>query len=343
MKAILAVLMFALTTSSAIAAVIHVPRDEASLQDAVDVADSGDVILVAPGRYCGATIDKRVTLVGWRFFGLGSPTIVGCADGPELPGGLRIGFLLPGAAGSSAATGTMIFGFYFDGDGVGNDDLEPLAFGVFARFASGVRVVRNRFFGTVQAITNTGGDRWVIAFNRVRDLSLFDCLGARCGGGSAIVVQLAGAGIAVAGGAMNPINRPEDNRVFGNEVNAEVPDDFDVFDITGVLLLAADRSNVSYNRLTIADNTSATAQGLGVSVANVCCGSPERFLPGARSSVLIGNDVRRSEIGIDVGGTGGDNTLGLVVRRNRGTVRIEGRAVLSSRWLADPASAQTFQ
>jgi nitrous oxidase accessory protein NosD len=342
MKATL-MLLVVLTSSTAAAAVIHVPRDEGTLQDAVDGANDGDVILVAPGDYCGATIDKRVTLLGWKFLWAQAPTIVGCAEGPALPGGLRIGLFLPGTAGANAASGTLIAGFAFDGEGVGNDDLAPLAFGVFARFTHDVRVVHNRFHGTVQAITNTAGDHWTIANNRIRDLSLFDCLGARCGGGSAIVVQVATGGAALPGGASNSGNRPQDNAVFANTIGAEIPDQFDVFDLTGILVLAADRTTIVRNRIVIPDNASAAAQGLGIAVSNLCCGSPERFVPGARTSVIVHNDVRRSEVGIDVAGQGGDNTEGLVVRRNRGTVRIEGRTHQVLRWAMDLRSAETFQ
>ena len=148
----------------------RVPERYATIQEAVDAASPGDEISVAPGRYCGAVIDRTVTLDGH-----GEATIVGCSTGPELFGGLRAGFVLPGAAGDSQASGTRIQGFHFDGRGVNAGNLEPLAFGVFARFANDVQVTGNRFFGTVQAITNTAGDRWVVAHNDIHGLTLFDC------------------------------------------------------------------------------------------------------------------------------------------------------------------------
>jgi len=88
---------------------------------------------------------------------------------------LRVGFYLPGTQGTNPGERSSIRGFVFDGRDVANTNLEPLAFGVFARFASDVTVAQNRFDGTVQAITNTGGDRWRIQNNVVSHLTLLDC------------------------------------------------------------------------------------------------------------------------------------------------------------------------
>ena len=148
----------------------RVPERYATIQAAVDAADAGDVIDVGPGRHCGATIDRPV-----RLRGDGRAVIVGCADGPVLANGVRAGFRLPGADGASAASGTQIEGFVFDGRGVSAANLDPLGVAIIATFANDVRVERNRVLGTVQGITNTGGDRWVIAHNVIDDLGVFDC------------------------------------------------------------------------------------------------------------------------------------------------------------------------
>ena len=79
-----------------------------------------------------------VTLLGH-----GRATIVGCPEGPTISGELRAGFYLAGADGTSAASGTRIDGFTFDGRGIAADNLAPLALGLFARFASDVRVEGN--------------------------------------------------------------------------------------------------------------------------------------------------------------------------------------------------------
>jgi nitrous oxidase accessory protein NosD len=305
---------------SASAALLRVPQQHATIQEAVDAAAAGDEIRVAAGSHCGATIDKRVTLRG-----VGGATIIGCETGPAFTNGARIGFFLPGTAGTSGASGTRISGFTFDGRGISTSNLEPLAFGVFGRFAADVFVGQNRFLGTVQAVTNTGGDRWFIWQNRITGLTVFDCTGI-CTGGDAIVIQLARAPVGAPGGNAAAINRPEGNIVLGNRISGSVPDNFDVFGMVGVLVLAADRTVISGNRISIPDNPTADAPGQGVLITNVCCGDFTPNLPGARNTVVVFNDASRSEDGFVVEGTGGQNTEGLVLLHNRGSVIIEGAA-----------------
>src|SRR3954463_10430440 len=93
----------AASPSEAEARTRRVPERYPTIQAAVDAADTGDVIDVAPGRHCGATIDRPVQLQGD-----GRAVIVGCADGPVLANGVRAGFRLPGADGASGASGTRI-------------------------------------------------------------------------------------------------------------------------------------------------------------------------------------------------------------------------------------------
>jgi hypothetical protein len=307
-----------LTAAPAAAAVIHVPRDSATIQEAVDGAQPGDKILVAPGRHCGAVIGKPVQLLG-----LGHATIVGCETGPFLAGSVRIGFLLNGSAGSSPASGTTIAGFTFDGRGVSNENLTPLAFGVLGRFASHVSVVHNRFLGTGQAITNTAGDYWLISQNSIEGLTVFDCPGL-CTGGDGIVIQLARGSLAAPGGAASPANRPEGNAVLGNRISGSIPDGFDAFGMVGVMAFSADKTAILHNTVRLRDNPDAEAPGQGILVTNICCGEPTVFLPGSRWTWAAFNDVDQSEIGIVVEGSGGQNTEGLVVRHNRGSVVIEG-------------------
>ena len=291
----------------------RVPDRYPTIQAAVDAADAGDIIDVAPGRHCGATIDRPV-----RLRGDGRAVIVGCADGPVLANGVRAGFRLPGADGASAASGTQIEGFVFDGRGVSAANLEPLGVAIIATFANDVRVERNRVLGTVQGITNTGGDRWVIAAQRHR----------RPGR-----VRLRGRAVRRRRRHRHPaVDRPrrtadrQRNFVAGNVVSGAIPDGFGVFSMVGVFVFAADGTVVTNNRLSIPDNPNADAIGQGVLVDNSCCGQPA-VTPGARNTVVTFNDGRGSEIAVEIDGTGGENTQGLVLFGNLGPVVVEGALV----------------
>jgi nitrous oxidase accessory protein NosD len=300
------------------ARVRRVPGTYPTIQAAVDASNPGDVIDVAPGSHCGARLDRPVSLVGH-----GRATIVGCADGPLLSSGLRAGFILPGADGASAASGSSIEGFVFDGRGIAADNLDPLAVAVIGTFASDVRVERNVILGTIQAITNTGGDRWFIANNRILGLTLFDCTGALCAGGDGIVIQIARDGQAAPGGPEAAVNRPEGNVVIGNVVTGEIPDGFATFSMVGIFVLAADGTVVSRNEISIPDNPNADAVGEGILVDNSCCGQAA-IVPGARQTVVTFNDGRDSEIAVEIDGENGENTAGLVLFGNAGAVEVEG-------------------
>jgi len=312
-----------LSATAAHAATLRVPAHYRTIQAAVDAAAPGDRIRVSRGRYCGATLTKPVRLEGH-----GRPRIIGCTTSPVTSPGVRAGFYLPGTQGVNPASGSHIRGFVFDGQGVSNANLAPLSVGVFARFANDVRVESNRFIGTVQAITNTGGDRWRIKRNRIEQLTLFDCT-VRCSGGDGIIIALAIGGLAAPGGASAAINRPEDNLIAGNIIEGTLPDGFSAFSMAGVLLLSADRTTVRSNRLRLRDNPTASATGQGILVSNTCCGLGVGFLPGSRFTTIKYNDARQSEVGIVVEGTGGANTEGLYLRRNRGSLQIEGVAQLA--------------
>jgi hypothetical protein len=322
---VILVLGTALASTASGATVRRVPARYATIQLAIDAASPGDEISVAPGRHCGALVDKPVTLDGH-----GQATIVGCATGPELFGGLRVGFLLSGTAVDRPASGVHVVGFRFDGRGVSAANLEPLAFGVLARFADDVHVSGNHFSGTVQAITNTGGDRWIIAHNDIDGLTLFDCTGDLCAGGDGIISQSARGAIAAPGGPGDPVNRAEDNLVFANEIEGTIPDGFDAFSMVGILIFAADGTVVRENRIKIPDNPSATAGGEGVQISNACCGDPTLVEPGSRNTLLLYNDGRDSEFVLVVEGTGGENTQQLVLFGNRGAQLVEGNVMADS-------------
>jgi hypothetical protein len=305
------------------AAIRRVPQIYRTIQAAVDDARPGDEIEVGPGSYCGATIDVRVELVGHQ------TAIVGCEDGPILFDELRAGFYLPGSNGQSGASGTHIEGFVFDGRGISDENLEPLALGVFARFADDVFVESNLFLGGVQAITNTAGDRWRISENRVEDLTVFDCADdGLCAGGDGIVVQIAHDEVAAPGGPSAAVNRPEGNLVVDNHVAGAIPDGFDEFSMAGIFVFAADNTLITRNRLLIPDNPAADASGDGVLISNACCDEPA-LAPGAQNTVVVENEGRGSQFAVVVDGADGANTRGLLLRDDPGTVMLQGQVVTS--------------
>lgn len=307
-----------LGSTPAAAATWTVPTDHPSLQQAVDAAAEGDQIVLEAGAHCGATLRRRVAIVGKP-----GAVIVGCARGPKLFGDLRVGVLIDGAGERHRASGSLITGVTFDGAEVSDGDVRPLAFGVWASFADDVVVTRNQFLGTVQAVTNTGGDGWTITHNVIRDLTLFTCPG-RCGGGAGIVVQLPREDRALPGGSLNPANRPDRNTIADNDIQARIPADFDVFAVAGVLVLAADQTVVFGNQLSVRAPTRAQHPvAAGVLVDNRRVTDEQPAVPGARETVVEENDGSASDAAVQVRGSAGVNTEGLRIERNRGTVTVE--------------------
>jgi hypothetical protein len=301
-----------LAATSLEAARIRVPQDFPTIQLAVDSAAPGDEIRVGNGRWCGATITKRLELRGQ-----GNATIIGC-PAPTLLGSLRIGFFLP----DGSASGTSIRNFRFDGAGVSNANLEPLAFAVFARNADGVTVEQNDVTGTVQAITNTSGDNWSVMHNRIEGLTAFTCDGL-CGGGDGIVFQERDV----------TAGRRSGNEASHNRVEGGLPDGLNEFGMVGVVVFGQDGVVVTHNRFTIPDNPAAAGEGIGVEVSDVCCGNPVPFLTSINSTITH-NDGRGSELVLVIdrdasGGTG--NTVGAVIAHNRGVQRINDEVTTARR------------
>jgi hypothetical protein len=294
------------------AAVIRVPADAATVQAAVAQASDGDVIKVSAGEWCGATIDREVHLVG-----LPGATIVGVDTGCESPtdfGGLHIGFLLA----DEHASGTSIVGFRFDGEGISTGQTAPLALAILGRDAHGVIVAGNRIDGTVQGITNSGGDGWLILGNRIRDLTIFGCVDpdGRCGGGDGIVVQERDDGA----------DRATGNKVLLNDVEGAIPDGLSLVGMTAVFVLGQDHPLVAANRVAIPHNPNAAATGIGVQVTDVCCGIATPFLT-TQHAVIVDDDGRGSEIAVQVdpdasGGCGNSDTA--IIHHDLGVVIVCG-------------------
>jgi hypothetical protein len=306
--------------SAASAATLRVPQDYASIQDAVNAAQPGDRVRVGPGRWCGATISKPV-----RLDGCGLAVIAGCAA-PTLDAlPLRVGFFL-----SAGASGTQVRGFVFDGFGVSNSNTAPLAFGVFSRGADDVAVEANVVFGTVQAVTNTGGSGWNVDRNAVFALTAFTCDGF-CGGGSAIVFQQrnVAAPRAIGNGAAHDF------------IAGAIPDGLDEFAMAGVVLYGQDGATVAHNLLAIPHNPKAQGDGEGIEVSDRCCGDPTPF-DTSIDYILFRNDGRASQIAVRVtldasGGTG--NSQGAFIAKNRGVLDIDGQITVGLRRIAPSAEA----
>jgi hypothetical protein len=276
-----------------------VPQDHPTIQDAVNAARDGDRIVVARGRFCGATITRRVDLVGKD-----GATIIGCPA--PLSGPYRVGFLLPDAN----ASGTTIRGFRFDGRGVSNANLQPLGAGVLARSADGVTVANNLFEGTFQAVTSTDGSGWTVVFNRIEHLTALTCDGG-CAGGDAIVFQQ----------RLVLDRRPRGNLAAFNQVQGDIPDGLNEFSMTGVFVLGQAGARVVGNTFRIPHNPAAAAQGVGVLVSDHCCAAVV-VSTSVKTDVLF-NDGRRSELvlRVDPDAQGGDGNLeGARIFGNRGQV-----------------------
>jgi hypothetical protein len=269
--------------------VLRVPREYSTIQAAVDAAVDGDRILVQRGRFCGATISKRLVLTGRP-----GTTIIGC-DQPALATGLRMGFFLP----DGRASGTSIRGFRFDGTGVSNQNLAPVALGVLARQVDDVDVV-----------TNTDGSHWRVLDNRIVHLTALTCDGL-CTGGDGIVFQQ----------RLRLDVRPRDNIAALNHIEGRIPDGLNEFSVVGVFVLGQEGTWILGNRLDIPANPNSAAEGDGVELSDQCCGTVVVSTT-VKSRVLF-NDGRHSQVAVrvDVDSHGGSGNLeGAIIFGNKGKV-----------------------
>lgn len=147
--------------------VVHVPRDFATIQEAIDDSDA-ERIIVGPGMHAGALVTRPVELRA-----SGRAVITPRAD---ILAGREIGFALTGDA-----DGTVIHGFVFDNVELGiYSSCQRLG-----SVADAVVVEHNIFINNAQGVTVTDvacgeGDGWLVHHN------VFDDIRAdisNCGGG----------------------------------------------------------------------------------------------------------------------------------------------------------------
>ena len=209
------------SASPASAAEWRVPADFPTIQSAIDspVVAAGDRVLVGPGTFAGAVINKPLHIQG-----IGGAAII---TGPLHPAGLVQGLRL--AAG---ADGTTISHLHFA--------VDLAIFTATGDRVSGVTVTQNTIENPVQGITNWLGSGWEITHNRILDLR------SRCGGGIGILIGEWRGGVVA------------DNLVSHNQISGTLhvsPTDCGGYAGTGIVVYADFRfgrsgaSHIDYNRI----------------------------------------------------------------------------------------------
>jgi len=152
---VLAIMTLVLLTSVTVSAipvsaeprVIRVPQDYSTIQQAVDFALPGDMIIVGPGEYYGAFIVDKENV---EIRGLEAVIV----DGPphDVNPDLKMGFFFP----SPFSSGVTISGFTFMVD-----------LPILGRGCTEVTVKYNAMIQPLQGVTCVGGSRWSISYNKI--------------------------------------------------------------------------------------------------------------------------------------------------------------------------------
>lgn len=141
------------------AGICNVPKDYATIQEAVNDSDC-DIVIVGKGEWFGANVDRLVEIKG-----VGGAII---NDGPLHWSGNNFGFALYYGGG----TGSRITGFEFSSD---------VEFPVFAYLTDDVTVDHNIMNNSLQGVTVWKGSGWNVHHNEFIDLR------TDCGGGIGII------------------------------------------------------------------------------------------------------------------------------------------------------------
>lgn len=199
----------------------RVPRDFATIQAAIDspAVAAGDRVLVGPGTFAGAVVNKPVHIQG-----VGNAVI---GTGPLHPAGLVQGFRL-----MSGAAGTTISHLRF------TVDLAVIT--ATNHRVHDVTITQNTIHDPVQGISNWLGSGWEITQNRIVDLR------SRCGGGIGILIGEYNAGVV------------SDNLIAHNDISGTLhvsPIDCGGYSGTGIVVYADYRfgrsgaSDITFNRI----------------------------------------------------------------------------------------------
>lgn len=194
-------------------AFIRVPHEYPSIQEAIDAAKPGATILVSPGYWEGATVNKPV-----KIRGVGQAII---CSGPQPHPFTRAGFYFaPDGSGSGATISNFIFEGTPQYDYVDDGQLD---FAIFSRGADNVTVRCCIMKNTLQGITNWNGSGWKIILNKIEGLWVL------CGGGIGILL-----------GSFNgtPANN---NFVWLNNITADVSPDCAFYTTAGIVLYSSTR------------------------------------------------------------------------------------------------------
>jgi hypothetical protein len=301
-KLIILVILFSLSffllASGVYAAKWKVPGDFPTIQAAIDspLVMDGDVIVVRPGTYYGATVTKAVKIRAKGY--------VVINDGPNSHSFLRAGFLLPD---DYSGSGASIIGFRFLGaQQSGYTDDGKLDFPIFSRGANHVTVKNNVMVNSLQAVTNWNGSGWKIRRNKIVDLWTLN------GGGIGILI-----------GGNNEEGSFEGNVVSNNEITGTLQVcncDSGGYDGTGIVLYADFRwgrggaeeltnNRIRKNEISLVSDTPGVVNVNGLEITDT------RDTP--EPAVIFGNVVKKNDIeGVSGDGIAVTGATGNLFKKN---------------------------
>lgn len=287
-------------------ATIHVPQDFPNIQAAINSANPGDTILVAEGRWCGATVQKTVNLIGLD----DDSMIIACPNNAG-PANLKRGLLI-----QTAASGSTIRHFAFDGAGYSDANTTPIAIAIGSNLnANNITVEHNRFVGGLFGV-NVNGTGWNVSDNSFEDFTILNP--PSCVGGAAIVSSNLGPALFTQTFKHNKIRSSVpagSSSVCSWITEVDVP-------VAGIVVAGQDGTTMEQNKISIGPNLNGDS-GAGIIVSNQLNGSAgSTFIsPFSVNVAIADNDARGSAFGVII--TTG-NTQGAVVRDNKGNNLISG-------------------